>query len=398
MLRSEHSIILFENNRACPDRLTRKRHAHYVQYATQMLAAYRAGIGRTRRELHRAVDNILSHEPDCDRRRIAAFCKLLDEAGEFAGDARGTAAELRLKVFSRAAGFHPLVESADRMFERDEQEVKRLIAAELGRPWPDIERDLYVDVIDFQPLLSFAGYPDEAAFLARYNVGQLQACLYKAESMTVRARGDFKSVLRYAKLARLLHDIRRLGPGEYRIDFSGPASVLHETRRYGVNFARFIPALLACRDWTLRADVQTPWGTKAALMLGSEDGYTSHLAAAAEFDSSVEESFARKFGVEREGWRLDREGEILHEGQTAFVPDFVFRHEDGREVLMEVVGFWTPQYLQKKRETLVRFRKHRILLAVAERSLRDGAAIPDGVIVYKTALKVEAVMEMLRRK
>jgi hypothetical protein len=224
----------------------------------------------------------------------------------------------------------------------------------------------------------------------------LQACLYRAEAMTVYARGDYNSILRYAKLARLLHDIRRVGPGEYRLDFSGPASVLHETRRYGVSFARFVPALLAARNWSMRATMRTPWGTRAVLALSSKDGYTSHLPPPDEFDSSIEEAFAKKWGDENEGWRLIREAVILHEGQTTFVPDFVFRHGDGREVLMEVVGFWTPEYLAKKRETIQRFRQHRILLAVAHRSLREGAAIPPGVIVYKTALKVENVLEALR--
>ncbi len=173
--------------------------------------------------------------------------------------------------------------------------------------------------------------------------------------------------------------------------------MLHETRRYGVNFARFIPALLACRDWTLRASVMTPWKTRAILSLSSEDGYRSHLAPGEEYDSSIEQAFAEKFGAEQEGWRLIREGAILQEGQTTFIPDFVFRHMDGREVMMEVVGFWTPEYLAKKRETIRRFRDHTILLAVARRSIRDGATIPVGVIVYKTVLKLEPVLEELRK-
>src|SRR5665213_1892848 len=396
MLHGVHSIVAYDHGAAIPARLTRAKHAHYVGYAMQMLAAYRAGVGMTRRELHRAVENILSREPDCDGRRIASFCKLLDDAGEFADDSRGAAAELRLRVFTLAARYHPLVEIADRIFERPEAEVKNLIAAELSRPWAEIEKALYVDVIDFQPLLSFAGYPDAAALLSRYNVAQLQACLFKAQSMTVFARRDFKSILRYAKLARLLLDIRRIHAIQYRIAFPRPPSVLHETRRYGVNFARFVPPLLACKDWNLRAELRTPWGTRAVLALSSEDGYTSHLAPEDEFDSSVEQLFAEKFGAEQEGWRLEREAEILHQKQTTFVPDFAFRHRDGRQVLMEIVGFWTPEYLRKKRETLRQFHQHKILLAVAERSIREGAAIPPDVIVYKTALKVETVLELLR--
>jgi len=49
----------------------------------------------------------------------------------------------------------------------------------------------------------------------------------------------------------------------------------------------------------------------------------------------------------------------------------------------------------EKRETLRRFRGHNILLALPERSLRDGAEPGPSVIVYKTAIKVEPVLSAL---
>lgn len=396
MLRGEHSIVVYESGLAQPDRLTRGKHAHYLSYADRLIAAWRAGIGRTRNELHRTAEQIFARENDCGPRRVSAFCKLLDEAGEFADDPRGTAAKLRLQVFALAARYHPLVTAADQIFERTADEVKQLIATELKRPWPEIESQLYGDVIAFQRLTAFSDELTAELLLSRYNVGQLQACLYKAASITIRARSDFKTVLRYAKLARLLHVITCIGPNEYRIDLTGPASLLSETRRYGVNFARFVPALLACKDWRLHAQLRTPWNTSARLVLSSEDGYSSHLPPPETFDSSVEESFAGKFGTQREGWRLSREGVILHTGQTTFIPDFTFRHERGREVHLEVVGFWTPEYLAAKRETIRRFREHNIILAVSRPLMKKDVPIPENVIVYKTVLKPEAVLEVLR--
>jgi hypothetical protein len=215
--------------------------------------------------------------------------------------------------------------------------------------------------------------------------------------MVVSATDDFKTILRYAKLAHLLHDIVRLDSSKYCITFSGPASVLHETRRYGVNFARFLPALLACKGWEMTASVKTPWNKPAKLILSDKDGFSSHLPSPDEFDSTIEESFAEKFGTKRNGWQLIREGEILHHQQKTFVPDFTFRHENGIEVLLEIVGFWTPEYLAHRRETLQQFRKHMILIAVPEKSLREGATIGENILVYKTALKIEPLMEVLER-
>lgn len=399
MLRREHAIAVYHAGNVFPDRLTRREHAHYVPYAERMLRVYRFGAGRTRRELHRAVWAVFGDEPDCPARRIEAFCKLLDDRSVYQRDRRGKAAGLRREVFRMAAGKHPLVRRADRLFGNEEQAVKARIAERLGRPWPEIDRELFADVIEFHRLASFEGYPGPEALLARYNVAQVQAALYDAESMTVWMTEDFKTILRYAKLARLMHTVTRRGERDYVIRLTGPASVLRATRRYGAAMARFLPALVACRGWRMHAVIRTRRrGWAVALDLSSEAGLTSHLPPPEEFDSAVEESFAAKWGPDkRQGWKPVREGEILHDRQKVFVPDFVFRHDDGRTVLMEIVGFWTPEYLQAKLATLRWFEGHRILLAVAAPAREAFPELPDDAIPYKSALRVEDVLNRLER-
>lgn len=401
MLTKELAIAEYDFNRGriLPDRLTRRAHAQYVRYAERMLRVYQTGEGRTRRELHRAVHDVFSRESDCPSRRVDAFCKLLDDKSVYENDRRGKAAVLRRKVFRLAARKHPLVNKADGLFETEEQQVKSDIARQLCRSWESIDGELFADVIEFHRLARFDGYADATALLARYNVAQVQAALYGAESMTVWARADFKTVLRYAKLARLMHTITRTSDGQYRLRFDGPASILRSTRRYGVAMARFLPALIACRDWRMHAVIHGRTAWKLQLDISSEDGFVSHLPNPSEFDSSVEETFATKWGPERrEGWLLDREGEILHRGQKVFVPDFVFRHEKGGIVLMEIIGFWTPEYLKAKEETLRVFEEARVLLAVSE-SLSDKISDDLGdVIPYKSSLSIKSVLERLRDK
>jgi len=340
---------------------------------------------------------VMAEEEDCPARRIEAFCKLLDDAATYEQDRRGKAAALRREVFGMATEKHPLVRSADRLFDHEEAEVKAEIAAKLGRSWIEIDRELFADVIDFHRLKSFEGYADGPALLARYNVAQVQTALFGAVSMTVWADDDFKTILRYAKLARLMHTITRSGEGRYCLRFDGPASVLRETRRYGVAMARFLPALIACRDWRMHAVVRTRRkGWQVGLDLSSADGLTSHLPSPDDFDSSVEEAFAEKWGTEpRDGWQLIREGEVLHHHQKVFVPDFAFRHEDGRTALMEIVGFWTPEYIQAKLDTLRQFADRRILLAVSTSAGQQMPDLPEDAITYKSALLIKDVLGRL---
>lgn len=391
MLTSDLSIVSYSAGRALPDRLTRVTHRHYLDYAARMLAAYRAGVGRTRRELHQAVAAVLAGEPDCDRRRSGSFCKLLDDASEFDADRKGRAAALRLLVFSLAATMHPLVTEADRVFERTESEAKRRIADEVGMPWVQIDAALYADVLDRQLLVAFQGFDSPAARLSAYNLAKFQACLYRSTRMTIFASTDFAAIVRYAKLARLLVETSRVSDETYRIELTGPSSVLGGTRRYGVSFARVVAALVACREWHMRAIVLTPWRRPAEARLTSEDGYRSHVAAPDLFDSEVEADLAAKWGDTQDGWTLSRDAGILQSGQTTFVPDFLLRHTDGREAFLEIVGFWTPEYLTAKRATLAKFPGRRIVLAVQKRKAKENAEGP-GVVVYGNRIKPSAVV------
>ena len=162
-----------------------------------------------------------------------------------------------------------------------------------------------------------------------------------------------------------------------------------------MNFARFLPALLACKGWSMEAVLQTPWKTPAKLVVSRRRPLHQPSAAAGGIRLGPGGVLRREVRPERDGWQLIREGDILHEHQKTFIPDFTFRHEDGTEVFLEIVGFWTPEYLAAKRETLRQFRRHRILLAVPESSLREGATITDNVLVYKTALKLPPLLAAL---
>ena len=404
MLTRDLALASYERGRVLPDRLTRGAQGHYVALAERMLQVYRTGAGRTRSELHRDVHNLFAFEMNCPTRRIDGFCKLLDDVSEFHHDARGRAAKLRREVFHAAARLHPLVREADRFFETTEAVAKTQIAQQLGQPWETIESELFADIIDFHRLKSCDGYPDGVSLLSRYNVAQVQVALFGAVSMTVWATEDFKTILRYAKLARLMHSIRRVEPvansthdAAYEFTFDGPASVLRETRRYGVAMAKFLPALLACRGWRMHAVIQTPKaGWQVGLDLTPADGLHSHLPAPDEFDSDLEADFARKWGdAPRDGWTLSRESDILHSGQKVFLPDFTLRHTDGRQVLLEIIGYWTAEYLQRKLQTLQHFRATPILLAVAESIADQLPPLPIGTILYKTTLKISDVVSRL---
>ncbi len=167
----------------------------------------------------------------------------------------------------------------------------------------------------------------------------------------------------------------------------------------------FFPALLACRDWKMQARIQhrrSSW--QNYFRLSPADGLSSNHPDPGLFDSTLEENFASRWGdAPRDGWTMIREGEVLHVDQKVFVPDFVFRHESGVRVLMEIVGFWTPEYLSAKLETLNRFRDHKILVAVSdqidwpkmESQLNSLAPNIVDTLRYKSSLRISDILDRL---
>lgn len=398
MLTRQEAIVVYDDasGRAVPDRLIRSTHRDYVGYAQKFLDIYSAGIGCTRRELHRQVELALAAHEDCPRRRIAAFQKLLDERAQYASDPGGKAAKLRKQVFMLAAKSHPLVSRVEGVYCNLESDVKQRIAAELNLAWEQIDARLFADVIEFQRLETFEGYDSPQALLARYNVAQTQAAMYGAEQLMVWSLQDHKSILRYAKLARLMHSIRREPNGSYCFRFDGPASVLRRSTRYGVAMARFLPGLLACDHWHATAKIVNRWGRRYRLDLSSRDGLQSTARELAEFDSQLEAEFAAAWEqAECGGWKLEHESEILHAGQTVFTPDFALVADDGRRVLLEIIGYWTPEYLQHKVQQLEKFRQHNILLAVPEQHQSVVPSHCGQPILFKRQLRPADVLARL---
>jgi hypothetical protein len=314
---------------------------------------------------------------------------LLDDRSAYRSG-RSEAAALRRRVFTEAAKLHPIVSQAQRLIECELTEARRRIAESLGTTWENIEASLFCDVIELQTLESFP--PAEtfgpADLLSAYNVGQTQAALYRGVRMTVSATHDIKTIVHHAKLAGLMHRITRrqavAGGPVYRFEFDGPASSLRQTWRYGLRFAKFLPTLLACRGWRMSADVlgPGPGGNRDRvyrLELSPESGLKSPHSPPGEFDSAQEKAIHEAWHADPPpGWTLERESEILVAGQRVLTPDFVLRADDrpSDPVYVELLGYWTPEYLEEKASRLAQFADRRwIVIVPASRRHR----VPSGL-------------------
>ena len=101
---------------------------------------------------------------------------------------------------------------------------------------------------------------------------------------------------------------------------------------------RFDRLLIQDRAWTFSIDGGAPLPRAFSLPRDA--------------DSQLERRLAKDIRRTSDGsWNLVRESTVIRVGQRLFFPDFALHSARGR-VLVEVVGYWTPEYLAAKAEAL----------------------------------------------
>jgi predicted nuclease of restriction endonuclease-like RecB superfamily len=207
-----------------------------------------------------------------------------------------------------------------------------------------------------------------------------------------------------------MHTIRPDPAGGYALTLDGPISpFVHATLRYGWQMARFLPALMLCPDWTMEADIHPPGrhpGQPAMrYRLDSRSALQTHYRASAAYDSRLEADFAAefeaKFGGKRRKWILAREDEIIPVSDTVMIPDFSFTHvTDGRRALLEIAGYWHPDYLRRKAWKLREAgRRDLILLAYqgVNCTSETWADVPGEVLLFKNKPVLKDVVAAVER-
>lgn len=293
-----------------------------------------------------------------------------------------------------------------------------MLAAELSQELNEsvepvhIQQGLYADLKENRILTRFDA-PSAEALIHRYNLSQVQGIFYKASHMTINLYrndpGEYKLMFKYLKLFRLMTYVEGESDQGFTITIDGPASLFKPSTRYGVDIAKLIPAILHVTKWQLTATLQwkNPY-TKAAqdksFSLTADCGLVSHYPPGKPYDSMLEQAFAQKWDkLQSQGktdWQLEREVELIPIPGSVMIPDFRLVHPDGRVFLLEIVGYWRPEYLRKKFYQVRQAERENLILAVSQRLNLEKAGVnvettPTKIVWFKDKLLPKAVLEVL---
>lgn len=291
----------------------------------------------------------------------------------------------RAEVFVRAAG------GAAR------EEVLRAAAEALGATPQQVEASLLADLADEVPVAAPPAALSPGELALRTNLALVQGLLARATGVEVRALGGARAVVRLAKLLGLICSTRRVDEAVV-LEASGPLALFRHTRVYGRALGALVGPLGWCDRFALAAPCVLPEGT-FALRLGLRDP-VFRGDAPRRFDSKVEAALARDLARLAPDWDVVREPEPVPAGDALIFPDLALVHrlDPRRRALVEVVGFWTPDYLARKLSLLRRAGLADLILCVdADRACGQGDLPPGARVVrYRRRVPAAEVVALLQ--
>lgn len=230
----------------------------------------------------------------------------------------------------------------------DRSEAIAAGARRLGLSAAAAEEHMFADLPGERCLRVPEALPDPHALAVGTNLALAQGLLRLASEVTIEIRGGARAVVRQVRLRRLLCTVRGAGPEGVRLDVSGPFSLFRHTTMYGRALASILPPLLWCERFDLVARCMLR-GRAVSVHLRPGDPIAAGEQPRA-YDSRLEERFARDFARANLDWDLVREPEPVEAGGVLVFPDFavVHRRDTLKRFLLEIVGFWTPDYLREK--------------------------------------------------
>ncbi len=360
--------------------------------AAKVLGTYQGHVGEQRSDLQDALTD-LERESE-DFKLVRGFAKLLEREATFETRAGVDPERARRETFAAAEAVGVVAEA-----ERDA--ALSQAAESLGADPATVETALYADREDRQVLASFDARWDPDDLIAQYNLSVAQTALFDATEVRVRS-SDPKALVSAVKRLRLMYEVLRTDSGEREVVVTGPTRLFRSTRRYGTRFARLLRTVAKAREWQLTATIDDR-GTERELSLSDSDPVRPidvEPVTDVTYDSGVEADFATRFESLDLDWNLVREPEPLAAGSRVMIPDFAFEYEHANfRLFFEIMGFWTPEYVEKKLSQMDAVEDVELLVA-ADESLGVGEAIEardHRAILYSGTVRIKDVRDALRR-
>lgn len=390
MLPSELLVSRIWGNRIMP--IFSSLDEEQIAIAAEIIKTFKDYKGKKQGELSEVLEEF---EEGINYRFIRGLRVLLERRCSFESTSPINPIEARRVVFEEANKLGLIID------EEQREAVLKNAASILGVSVGDLEKSLWADSESELILREFKDI-DPLELLKWYNLALAQTMLFGATNMEIVVKSGYQQLLRAIKYYGLMYNAE-VRNGSFTINIEGAASLLKLTERYGTSIAKLLPLIVSLEGWQIKAGILRRGVTKKPrvydFILDVRDRdklLVKGINETEKFDSRVEEDFYHRFNALKTGWTIIREPEPLISGSTVMVPDFAFEKE-GMKILMEIVGFWTEKYLERKISKLEKINQELILAVDENLACSSFENISGKVIYYKNKVPLKPIVEILQK-
>lgn len=393
MLPEKFLDLAYRNDEVIP-RFLHPRDAVWVRGLIGELDGF---VGRAGRELDEAEPQLVSWCRQCGAswRGASGMMKILSRTWPRRVVAAARPVEIRRVLFERSG------------LGVSRQEAIEHTACELGISPEQVLPGLFADRPGERRVHAPEKAPDPQRMIELYNLELVQSLLARSEQVATLVRENVRSVVRFAKLKGLLCSYAIAGEGTM-IELSGPLSLFRNTTKYGNALASFFPSLVATPGWSLVASCMlhpAPWDEEERqegeppplrryrfVLDASAPIHRTH-ALPSDADSAVERRLVRDVRRAKRAWGIRRETTAVRVGPSVFFPDFKLVRGD-QQVLVEIVGYYTPEYLETKLRKLQEAKLDNFIVCIDRRlACDDGQIVADRVLRYERRVDATALLD-----
>ncbi|MEM2137051.1 MAG: DUF790 family protein, partial [Candidatus Methanomethylicia archaeon] len=360
--------------------------------AEAVIKVYLENVGLSRGELRGRIAEL--EDAYGSFKFIRGLSALIERKCTFTSKTTINPLEARHTLFSEASkrGYPVDLEDKQRIFE--------LVASKFNISVEQLEASMYAD-LETEMILESVPKISPIELLKEYNLSLTQTLLFHATEMVFTASGNWQRIFRAIKYHGLMYMVEKRN-GQFMVRVDGPISLFKLTRRYGTALAKILPEIFMGKPWQIEAKILRGNKLFNFTLDGSRYGWIfPEIFVEERYDSMIEEEFATQFRSLGLPWIIKREAEPVEVGASIMIPDFTLQLGRTR-ILMEIVGFWTKEYMRRKIEKLAKIRNIPFIVAVNEELVCDKltslkASNPNiHIIQYKEKIPTIRVIEILK--
>ncbi|MHA1291285.1 MAG: DUF790 family protein [Promethearchaeota archaeon] len=349
----------------------------------QIISIFKESKGQKLKDLKKEIAKLENGRTDY--RVIRALTELIQRKCKFAPTTDLNILKIRSALFEK--GF--VVDGTKRDL------IVENIAKDFRVSKEDIENAMFADLPKEQELKEI-NVPTPEELIRMYNLSLTQTLLFNATEIVFTAGENYQQIFRTINYLGLMYETDGTS-----IRVNGPISLLKNTKKYGSSLAKLIPYIMHSKNWSIEAKIEMKRGNEPRIFnftLNSRDNIPLPIykEKKIEFDSEVEKKFYKDISLYASDWEIIREPTFIKAGNYVIIPDFGF-YKDNLKIYLEIVGFWTPEYIKKKIKKF-NLTDTKIIAAVNQNLKCSRADFPGDVIFYKKHIPIKPILDILKRE